>query len=83
MAKADVLHDVPYTVTLSKEQRDFLGCFDEEHYCYKPFVLYNNILTAQGHAYVDFVIQLNQMIGEVAPESIDFYKGKRNNLMET
>ncbi|QED46612.1 DJ-1/PfpI family protein [Cytobacillus dafuensis] len=82
LAKAGVLKDIPYTVTLSKEQRKFLSCFDEEKYCYEPLVREKSILTAQGHAYVDFGIQLNKMIRDVSDESIDFYRGKRNHYME-
>ncbi len=83
LAKAGVLKDASYTVTLSKEQRNFLGCFNEEKYDYKPLVSYKNILTAQGHAYVDFGIQLNKMVRDVSKEAIDFYKGKGNIHMET
>ncbi|MGM7683738.1 DJ-1/PfpI family protein [Cytobacillus sp. Hm23] len=82
LAKAQVLNHKPYTVTLSKVQRDFLGCFDEDYYRYQPTVRENNILTAQGHAYVDFAIELKKMIGEVSAETVAFYQGKGNKLME-
>ncbi|MBS4191988.1 DJ-1/PfpI family protein [Bacillus sp. FJAT-49705] len=82
LAKSGVLKDIPYTVTLSKEQRNFLNCFDEEKFSYEPLVKEKNIITAQGHAYVDFGIQLNKMIRDVRDESIDFYIGKRNHYME-
>jgi protein deglycase len=82
LAKSDVLNNTPYTVTLSKEQRDFLGAFNEDYYLYKPIVRHKNILTAQGHAYVDFGIELNSMLGQLNEETKDFYKGKRNSIME-
>ncbi|MGE8205635.1 DJ-1/PfpI family protein [Heyndrickxia sp. NPDC080065] len=83
LAQAEVLKGIPYTVTLSKEQRNFLRCFDEETYIYQPLVRYKNILTAQGHAYVDFGIHLNKMVREVKKETIDFYSGERNIYMES
>lgn len=82
IAKADVLNNTPYTVTLSKEQRDILGVFNERYYLYKPIVRHKNILTAQGHAYVDFGIELNSMLRQVNEETKDFYQGKRNSIME-
>jgi protein deglycase len=82
LAKAKVLNDIPYTVTLTKEQRKCFGCFQEEHYSYQPLVVCNNILTAQGHAYVDYGIQLNKMVKEVSVEVIDFYRGNGNTMMQ-
>ncbi|MFH5779948.1 DJ-1/PfpI family protein [Heyndrickxia oleronia] len=86
LAKSKVLQDAPYTVTLTKEQREFLGGFQEENYRYQPFVVHGHILTAQGHAFVDFGIELTKMIGELDKETImdlyDFYHGKKNRRME-
>ncbi|MFB7305165.1 DJ-1/PfpI family protein [Heyndrickxia sporothermodurans] len=82
LAKAGILNDIPYTLTLTKEQREFLGCFQENYFCYLPTVSYQNIITAQGHAYVLFGIELNKMIRDVSPEALDFYSGKRNKMME-
>lgn len=82
LAKSDILKGVPYTATLTREQRDFLGSFEEENFFYKPFVTHKNILTAQGHAYVDFGIELNKMVREVSEDAIGFYMGKRNIYME-
>ncbi|MED4019221.1 MULTISPECIES: DJ-1/PfpI family protein [Sutcliffiella] len=82
LAKAGILQDVPYTVTLAKYQREFLGVFPEEYFVYKPIVASGNILTAQGHAYVQFGIELNKMLRTVNDETIDFYNGKRNVMME-
>jgi len=82
LAKSGVLNNVPYTVTLTKEQRNFLGDFNEELFIYKPFIRHKNILTAQGHAFVEFGIELNKMLRQVSKESIEFYQGERNGLME-
>ncbi|MBS4196311.1 DJ-1/PfpI family protein [Lederbergia citri] len=82
LAKAGVLSDAPYTVTLAKPQREFLGCFQEDYYCYQPTLKHKNILTAQGHAFVSFGIELNKMMSDVSEGLIDFYSGRRNRMME-
>jgi len=82
LAKAGVLTEAPYTVTLAKEQRSFLGCFEEDNYCYAPTVKHNNILTAQGHAFVSFGIELSKMVRDVSQDTLDFYNGKINKMME-
>ncbi|GAA0338010.1 type 1 glutamine amidotransferase family protein [Bacillus carboniphilus] len=81
-AKAGILEDVPYTVTLSKQQREFLGSFPEETFHYSPTVKYQNILTAQGHAFVEFGIELNKMLTNVNESTVEFYLGKGNQMME-
>ncbi|MEI2400987.1 DJ-1/PfpI family protein, partial [Paenibacillus phytohabitans] len=48
LARAGVLGDKPYTVTLHQEQRNFLGCFEEEKFRYEPVVKSGTIITAQG-----------------------------------
>ncbi|WP_165921134.1 DJ-1/PfpI family protein [Paenibacillus albiflavus] len=82
LAKANVLKNRPYTVTLAEEQRNFLGCFTEENFKYEPVVIHNHIITAQGHAFVEFGIKLNEMVRDVKPEQSDFYRGIRNAMME-
>ncbi|MFE7060917.1 DJ-1/PfpI family protein [Sutcliffiella sp. NPDC057660] len=82
LARAGLLKDTPYTITLSKEQRLFLDCFDEELFSYRPVVSKGNVLTAQGHAYVEFGIALNKMVKEISCEKEDFYRGKGNVFME-
>lgn len=81
-AKAGILEGVPYTVTLAKQQREFLGSFPEETFDYSPTVKYQNILTAQGHAFVEFGIELNKMLTDVDESTVEFYLGKGNRLME-
>ncbi|MBM7621006.1 putative intracellular protease/amidase [Bacillus tianshenii] len=82
LARAGLLKDAPYTITLSKEQRLFLDCFEEELFSYRPVVSKGNVLTAQGHAYVEFGIALNKMVKEISCEKEDFYRGKGNAFME-
>lgn len=54
LARAGVLAGRPYTVTYTREQRTFLGCFDETRFRYEPVISDGNIITAQGHAFVAF-----------------------------
>lgn len=84
LAKAGILANTPYTVTLGHEQREFLGCFDESYFEYKPTVKVQNIITAQGHAYVEFALKIAEHLGAIDQrESVEwFYKGKGNRLME-
>ncbi|WP_313799231.1 DJ-1/PfpI family protein [Cytobacillus sp.] len=82
IAKAGILNNFTYTVTLSKKQRDFLGVFDERNFRYKDIVIQDNVITAQGHAYVEFGIEVYKMLRETNTETIDFYRGDRNRLME-
>lgn len=84
LARAGVLKGKPYTVTLHQEQRNFLGYFEEENFQYEPVVKSGNVITAQGHAYVDFAIAIAEFLGALNhPEfAKEFYKGQRNRLME-
>lgn len=83
LAKAGVLEGKNYTCTLAKHQRDFLGSFSEENYHYEKVVVSGNVLTAQGHAYVEFGLALlEQLEGNVPIEIKDFYEGRKNTLME-
>lgn len=82
LARAGVLNDKEYTATLSKKQRDFLGTFNEEQYIYEKVVVHNNVITAQGHAYVEFGLQIAKWLGVYKDEYEEFYSGRRNRLME-
>ncbi|WP_227396240.1 DJ-1/PfpI family protein [Jeotgalibacillus aurantiacus] len=82
-AKAGVLKGQTYTVTLSGEQRDFLGSFEETGFVYEPVVQTGNLLTAQGHAYAEFAVTLAEMLGVSSENKAAFYSGKRNVMMET
>ncbi|WP_077619583.1 DJ-1/PfpI family protein [Bacillus sinesaloumensis] len=84
LARAGVLTGTPYTVTLDQNQRSFLGCFEEEFFRYEPVVKKGTIITAQGHAYVDFALAIADHLGALKnPQFVsEFYKGQRNWLME-
>ncbi|MGD6834452.1 DJ-1/PfpI family protein [Sutcliffiella halmapala] len=82
LAKAGLLKINPYTVTLAKEQRIFLDCFEEELFSYQSVVSAGKVLTAQGHAFVEFGIALNKLVTEVSTEKEDFYRGRGNAFME-
>ncbi|MFD1778455.1 DJ-1/PfpI family protein [Fredinandcohnia salidurans] len=84
LARAGVLEGKPYTVTLHQEQRNFLGCFEEENFRYEPVVKSGNVITAQGHAYVDFALAISEKLGALHHSEFtkEFYKGQRNRLME-
>ena len=62
LLKAGVLDSVPYTVAFTEEQRGFLG-FPETGFVNQPVVDAGNILTAQGHAFVDFGLRLAGKLG--------------------
>ena len=82
LARAGVLEGKPYTVTLHQKQRHFLGCFEEVNFRYGPVVKAGHIITAQGHAYVDFALAVAEKLGTLTEYSSEFYKGQRNRLME-
>lgn len=84
LARAGVLEGKPYTVTLHHEQRNFLGCFEEELFRYDSVVKSGHVITAQGHAFVDFAITLAEQLGVLKnPQFVsEFYRGQRNRLME-
>lgn len=82
LAKAGVLSGF-YTVSLTRDQRDFLSCFDEDLYRYVDVVEADNILTAQGHAYVEFGLRVAQNLhSDLSAEARRFYSGLGNALME-
>ncbi len=83
LAQAGVLEDRPYTVTLTQEQRTFLGCFDETHFLYGPVVEDGNIITAQGHAFIPFGLAVAKYLDpELSADVYSFYEGRANTLME-
>ncbi len=83
LAQAGVLADRPYTVTMAREQRDFLGCFAEESFRYEPVVTNGNVITAQGHAFAAFGLAVgNYLNPELSDDVYSFYEGRANTLME-
>jgi 4-methyl-5(b-hydroxyethyl)-thiazole monophosphate biosynthesis len=82
LARAGLLKDNLYTVTLNKEQRNFLGCFSEDNFTYETIVKSKNIITAQGHAFVEFGLEMAKRLNVYKDEYREFYSGIRNRLME-
>ena len=83
LARAGILKDRPYTVTLAREQRNFLNCFDEENFRYEPVVTDENVLTAQGHAFVAFGLAVGKYLDpEMSADVYSFYEGRTNTLMD-
>ncbi len=62
LAKAGSLKSQRYTVGFTKEQRDFIGVFNETNYIDAPLVKEGRILTAKGPYFIDFGIQLGKML---------------------
>jgi 4-methyl-5(b-hydroxyethyl)-thiazole monophosphate biosynthesis len=62
LAKAGVLNAHRYTIGFTREQRDFVGVFDENNYVDAPLVVDRNILTAKGAYFIDFGITLGKML---------------------
>ncbi|TLS38213.1 DJ-1/PfpI family protein [Pseudalkalibacillus caeni] len=81
LAKAGLLEHIPYTVTFSKEQRQFLGCFNEKNFTYKPVVISGNVITAQGHAYVQFGLAVGEKLNALKEGTEEFYLGQGNRRM--
>lgn len=83
LARAGVLAGRPYTVTFTREQRDFLGCFDETGFRYEPVIQDGNVITAQGHAFVAFGLAVaRHLYGDLNEDTHAFYEGRRNAFME-
>ncbi|CAM4366329.1 4-methyl-5(B-hydroxyethyl)-thiazole monophosphate biosynthesis protein [Bacillus manliponensis] len=78
-ANAGVLNQHPYTVTLNYRELD---CFSKEHFVYEDIVQHKNIITAQGHAFVEFGLVIADYFGVNAEHKCNFYRGKRNIVME-
>ena len=83
LARAGVLSNRPYTVTLARKQRDFLNCFDEESFRYEPVVADGNVITAQGHAFAAFGLAVGKYLSpDLSADVYSFYEGRANTLME-
>ena len=83
LARAGVLAGLPYIVTLAKEQRDFLGCYDEATFRYEDVVISGNVITAQGHAFVPFGLAVGKHLDpEMSSDVYTFYEGRGNPAME-
>lgn len=78
LAKAGILAGRPYTVGLYRQFRDFLGCFDEAWFRYQPMVESDNVLTAQGFAFVEFGLRIGERLGAMRnPDAVRaYYRGQ-------
>ncbi len=83
LARAGVFARRPYTVTFTKEQRDFLGCFGEAGFRYRPVLADGNVITAQGHAFAAFGLAVaRHLCGDLSEDTTAFYEGRADAFME-
>lgn len=78
LAKAGVIEHRPYTVSLYRRFRDYLGCFNEEYFRKEPIVESNHILTAQGFAFVEFGLRLGERLDAMGDKEgvFAYYRGQ-------
>jgi 4-methyl-5(b-hydroxyethyl)-thiazole monophosphate biosynthesis len=65
LAKAGILRDRPYTVSLYRRFRDTLGFFNEATFRYEAVVESENLITAQGWAFAEFGVQLGKRLNSI------------------
>lgn len=66
-----------------REQRAFSGCFEETGYRYEPVVQDENVITAQGHAFVAFGLAVARHLrGPLENDTHAFYEGRRDAFMK-
>ena len=83
LARAGVLAGLLYTVTHSREARDFLGCYDEAAFRYENVVTSGHVITAQGHAFVPFGLAVAKHLNpDLSPDAYAFYEGRGNAAMD-
>jgi protein deglycase len=77
LAKAGILRDRIYTVSLYRRYRDFLGCFDEAYFRNEPIVETENLITAQGFAFVEFGLRLGTRLNAMSDSDAvqAYYRG--------
>ncbi|PYE53769.1 DJ-1/PfpI family protein [Deinococcus yavapaiensis KR-236] len=80
LGQAGVLDGVPYTVTFTAEQRAVLGVFPEGTFEFRDVVRSENVITAQGHAFVEFGLAVAEALGAVVnvEGARTFYRGHGN-----
>ena len=84
LAQAGLLEGIAYTVTFNAEQRAFLKVFPELGFEYRDVVRSGSIVTAQGHAFVEFGLVMAKALGAVhnLEAARTFYRGLGNPSME-
>lgn len=85
LGRAGLLEGKPYTATFTAKQREFLCVLPEAGFLYQEVVQQGNIISAQGHAFVEFGLAVAQALGALKdPERARiFYSGRGNPGMET
>lgn len=80
LGRAGLLDGVKYTVTFTAGQRRFLGVFPEEGFEFRDVVRSGNVITAQGHAFVEFGLAVAETLGAVVnvEGARTFYRGQGN-----
>lgn len=68
LAKAGILVNRLYTVSLYRQHRDHLGCFDETGFRQEAIVASDHILTAHGYAFVEFGLQIGKRLNAIKDE---------------
>lgn len=83
LGRAGLLRDRAYTVTFTAAQREGLR-LPEEHFTYQDVVRSGQVITAQGHAFVEFGLAVAQALGGVPDlnRARYFYSGQGNVSME-
>ncbi|MFG3613289.1 DJ-1/PfpI family protein [Rummeliibacillus stabekisii] len=62
LSMSGLLNGRKYTTGLTKDQRSFLGTFNEGIYANSSVVVDRNLLTAKGSSFIDFAIQFGELL---------------------
>ncbi len=62
LSMCGIMGDKKYTTGLTREQREYLGTFDERNYIDLPVVVDDYIVTARGSAFIDFAFKLGDLL---------------------
>jgi len=62
LSMSGLLNGRKYTTGLTKDQRAFLGTFNEGIYANSSVVVDRNLLTAKGSSFIDFAIQFGELL---------------------
>lgn len=78
LAKAGVLAKHVYTTSLYRQYRDYLGCFDESGFRQQGLVESENIITAQGFAFVEFGLRIGKKLNAFKDEeaAVAYFRGQ-------
>lgn len=62
LSMSGLLNTKKFTTGLTREQRQFLGTFDEDNYREGPVVVDEQLITARGSAFVEFAYQVGESL---------------------